>query len=100
MRARLVTRTVLTHNVVFKAFDLEKMELVVMELSFGVDTLIENNDKGLATINAKLTTEGINAKAVMIDSITDKETLYGMLESEFIRLAKVLPPRTKEETEE
>ena len=96
-RERMVTRTVTTHEVSFKMFNLDTMKLEEMKLSFGVDTLIENNDKGLATINARLTSEKVNGKAVIIDNIVDNETLYGMSEVDFLKYAKVLPPRTTAE---
>lgn len=96
-RERMVTRTVTTHDVEFKLFNLDSMQLEVKVLSFGVDTLIENNDKGLAILNARLTKDGVNGKAVMIDKITDNEVLYGMPEVDFLKYAKVLPPRTTTE---
>ena len=43
--------------------------------------------------------EGESIKAVSITSFEVKETLYGMTENEFIRYAKVLPPRGAKETE-
>lgn len=93
-RERMVTRTVTTHEVSFKMFNLDTMKLEEKKVTFGIDTIIENNDKGLTIINARLTLDNVNGKAVMIDSIVDNETLYGMTEVEFLKHAKVLPPRT------
>ena len=36
-------------------------------------------------------------KAVMVKACTVNETLYGVPESEFLKIAKVLPPRTNNE---
>ena len=94
MRARLVTRTIITRKVDFKAFNMETATVENMTITFGVNVTINKDADGINTINKKLQADGIKATAVMIDSITDNETLYGMLEDDFIRLAKVLPPRT------
>ncbi len=43
--------------------------------------------------------EGEPIKAVSITGSEVKETLYGMLETDFIKYAKVLPPRGTKETD-
>ena len=93
-RERMVTRTVVTHEVSFKMFNLETMELEDKVLSFGVNVDIKNDNKGLSILNERLTSDGVNGKACMILSITDVEELYGMTEIEFLKHAKKLPPRT------
>ena len=100
MRARQVTRTIITRKVDFKAFNMETATVENMSISFGVNVTINKDAEGINTINKKLQADGIKATAVMIDTITDNETLYGMLEDDFIRLAKVLPPRTANNEEQ
>lgn len=96
-RERMITRTVVTHEVSFKGFNLETQTVEDMTLSFGVDVDIKNDLKALAIINERLAKDEKNATAVMINSIADNETLYGMTEVDFLKYAKVLPPRTTTE---
>ena len=98
-RQRMVTRTIVTREVAFKKFNMETAKVESDLIAFGVNVNISNDTKGIATINERLASMGQKATCVMIDSITDKETLYGMTEDEFIQNALVLPPRTTE-TEE
>ena len=93
-RVRMVTRTVKTKEVKFVGFNLDEMKPEDMSVTFGEDVKIQANNDGLATINNKLTKDGKHATAVMIKEITENETLYGMTEEDFLKYAKVLPPRT------
>ena len=93
-RQRYITRTIITREVKFKAFNMSTATVENMTITFGVNIDIKADADGINTINKKLQADGIKATAVMIDSITDNETLYGMLEEDFIKVAKVLPPRT------
>ena len=99
-RQRMVTRTIVTREVAFKKFNMETAKVESDMIAFGVNVTINNDRKGIATINERLASMGQKATCVMIDSITDKETLYGMTEDEFIQNARVLPPRTTETEEE
>ncbi|MBO7731160.1 MAG: hypothetical protein J6S67_01355 [Methanobrevibacter sp.] len=99
-RQRMVTRTIVTREVAFKKFNMETAKVESDMIAFGVNVTINNDTKGIATINERLASMGQKATCVMIDSITDKETLYGMTEDEFIQNARVLPPRTTETEEE
>ncbi len=86
-RERMVTRTVSTLQVSVMVVHMEtkQVETVTVEIPYTdnakqVEKLVRNSLKeGLAYVQC-------------IDA-TQKETLYGMPEAEFIRLAKVLPPR-------
>ena len=98
-RERMVTRTIVSHEVSFKGYNLETQKVEDMTVAFGVDTVIKNDLKGLTIINDRMAKEGKGVTAVMINSITDKETLYGMTEVEFLKYAKELPPRTKDDNE-
>ena len=99
-RQRMVTLTIVTREVAFKKFNMETAKVESDMIAFGVNVTINNDRKGIATINERLASMGQKATCVMIDSITDKEKLYGMTEDEFIQNARVLPPRTTETEEE
>lgn len=57
------------------------------------------------SLTEKQLTEAITAQLpentvfVMIENRTVREQLYGMTEADFIKYAKILPPRTKVETD-
>ena len=92
-RERMVTRTVASVNYTIMVVDTETktVENIVVSIASG-DTMTEKaRDKAIkeAIPDGKLFVQ------VVSQEIT--ETLYGMSEQEFIRLAKVLPPRTKSE---
>lgn len=92
-RERMVTRTIVTREVNFKKYNLEGGNIELDKMVFGVNVTLKDNTQIIALINEKLHEIGQNATCVMIDSVEEKETLYGMTEEDFIRLAKVLPPR-------
>ena len=98
-RERMVTRTIVTREVYFKKYDIVTGKIMDDKMVFGVNVIIENNMQGVAKINEKLQSFGQKATCVMIEHIDDKETLYGMTEDDFIRQAKVLPPRTNNDEE-
>lgn len=56
------------------------------------------DDKSLMKAVEKVL-EGEPIKAVSVVSTEVQETLYGMLETDFIKYAKVLPPRGTKETD-
>lgn len=90
-RTRMVTRNVSV--VTFDVMSVNMDTLQVENLSIDVpsaDTLPEKQI--IALIQDSLST---HSKYVTHTAKERKEVLYGMPESEFIRLAKVLPPRTK-----
>ena len=93
-RQRMVTRTIVTREVIFKKFNMETGAIQSDKLVFGIDVSFTGRDIDKITrINNRLSAMGQKATCVMIDSIEDKETLYGMSEDDFIRYAQVLPPR-------
>lgn len=98
-RERMVTRTIVTREVNFKKYSLDTAQITEDKMVFGVNVTIENNVQGITKINERLQGLGQKATCIMIESITDKETLYGMTEDDFIRQAKVLPPRTANDEE-
>jgi len=88
-RERLVTRTVLetTYNVMVVNMETLKVESVQVKVC-NANTMTE---KKLLEVIQKLAPD--NMKYVTHEVGETKEVLYGMPENDFIRLAKVLPPR-------
>lgn len=93
MRERLVTRTITATEYTCMIVDAESKQ--VENITVSIPSVESMNSKTLdkeirkAIPDGKLFVQAIDSKKV--------ETLYGMTEQEFIRLAKVLPPRTKTE---
>lgn len=91
MREPMVTRTIVTTKVVALGVDIETCELVNKVF------ILPRTYKDDKAIMKELynRTEEENFRCVKICSTEIIETLYGMTEAEFIRVAKELPPRTK-----
>ena len=93
MRERLVTRTITA--TVYTCMVVDEISKKVENIEISIPSAESMNAKAIdnairtALPDGKLFVQTINSKQV--------ETLYGMPEQEFIRLAKVLPPRTKTE---
>ena len=92
-RERMITRTV--NSTVFDCMVVnstsKQVETITVTIS-SADTMAEKAlDKAIRS--------NIPAGKLFVQTISSKqvETLYGMTEQEFIKLAKVLPPRTKTE---
>lgn len=91
MREPMVTRTIVTTKVVALGMDIETCEpgnkVFILPRTYKDDkAIMKELDKR---------TEEENFKCVKICSTEIIETLYGMTEAEFIRVAKELPSRTK-----
>ena len=93
-RERMITRTIVTREVRFKKYNLETAQITEDMVVFGVNVNLGEGMEVVAKVNAKLAAMGQKATCIMVESVTDNETLYGMTEEDFLRLAKVLPPRT------
>ena len=92
-RERMITRTVVSVNYDIMVVNMETktVENITVSIPSG-DTLTDKaREKAIKASKKKKKT------FVSVISETTSETLYGMSEAEFIRLAKVLPPRTKVE---
>lgn len=91
MREPMVTRTVVTTKVVALGMDIETCEpgnkVFILPRTY-------KDDKAIMKELEKRTEEE-SFKCVKICSTEIIETLYGMTEADFIRVAKELPPRTK-----
>lgn len=95
MRERMVTRTVSSVDYVCMTVNTETRQ--VEDLRVNIPNGATMTDK--ARVNA--ITESLLASNTFVQIITEtvKETLYGMSEEQFIKLAKILPPRTKSDSE-
>ena len=92
-RERMVTRTVVTTTV-----DVLVISINTAETGTKTFVLTQNMVKDEKTMlnNAQVMLEnecGEMWKAVAIKNIKEEETLYGMTEQDFMKYAKVLPPR-------
>lgn len=92
-RERMVTRTVFSTNYNVMVVDMESKSVETITVTIpSADTMTyKAREKAIKTMIPEGKT------FVTITGETTSETLYGMTEAEFIRLARVLPPRTKTE---
>lgn len=88
-RERMVTRTVVATEVNALCLNIETAEpfnkTVILSGTFKDKQAIEKAAKKVIDTDLE--------KCVTVVEYTEKETLYGMSEQQFIELAKVLPPR-------
>lgn len=94
-RERMVTRTVILNVAEVMTVNTNTAEIstVTVEIGGGLST-----DKDIMKA-VKKAHETDEIKCVKLMGVSVKEVLYGMPESDFIRMAKVLPPRTKNNEE-
>lgn len=91
-----VTRTIKTTDVTLLCMDIEKCEPFNETITLA--RTYKNDDEILK--QAKKIVETGTIKVVHVVDKEEIETLYGMTEQEFIKVAKKLPPRGTKETEE
>lgn len=92
-RERMITRTVFitNYNVMVVNMESKSVENITIPIPSG-DTLTDKaRDKAIKAMIP------YDKMFVSITGETTTEILFGMTEQEFIKLAKVLPPRTKTE---
>lgn len=89
-RIKMVTRTVDITVVKVMCLNMESMQGEVR--TFELTGLYNDNDSVIKDVK-KLYESDIIKPVAVVDTET-KEVLYGMTELDFIKLAKVLPPRT------
>ena len=94
-RKRMVTRTVTGTEAEVKVVVISKDEITNIKVTVGGE--FTDNDKLLKAI--KKQTETDDLKVLTIVSTTKIDKCYGMLESEFIKLAKELDPETRKALE-
>ena len=95
-RKRMVTRTVEQTTASVMTLDIVTAEVQIKEWTIGGS--YENDNELLSKLKKIFETDTL--KLVHIESKVEQELLLGMEEDEFIRLAKVLPPRTVIKTED
>ena len=96
-RVRMVTRTVVVTTAEVMCLDVNTAEVQIK--AYELSGTYEDNNVILKALKKLHETD--TYKVVAVQEVSEKEVLYGMEEIEFIKLAKVLPPRgTKEETDE
>lgn len=91
---KIITRSIESSIVHFKAFNVSKMEMVNATEYFSGKVNAENALKALRDVE----TEDI--KIVMVDSVESDVKLYAIKESVFLEYAFELPPRMNNEKEE
>lgn len=95
MRERMVTRTVASVDYVCMTVNTETRQ--VEDLTVNIPNGATMTEKA----RLKAIAESIPASNTLVQIISEavKETLYGMTEEQFIKHAKVLPPRIKSDSE-
>lgn len=94
-RERMVTRTVVVTVAEVMCLDVTTAQVEIKDLE--ISGSFDNNESILKVIKKLHETDTF--KCVAIQDKHEKELLYGMKEIDFIRLAKVLPPRNANSTE-
>ncbi len=95
-RQRMVTRTVL--ETVCEVMTVDVTSAKVENRAFTIQGTYEKTEDALVVLKKSYETD--TEKLVTVVAMERKETLYGMLESDFIRLANVLPPRGSKANED
>ena len=94
-RARMVTRTVTGTEAEVKIVSINASEISTIKVT--VSGEFTDNEKLLKAIKKQTETEDL--KVLQIITTTKIDKCYGMLESEFIKLAKELDPETRKSLE-
>ena len=89
-KERMITRTITQTTVQFMCIDITTAEVSIVDTKIGG---IYTNAELLKTLKKLYETDVF--KVVNIESQSTEELLLGMTESDFIKYATVLPPRTK-----
>ena len=87
-RERMVTRTVTITKVEVMALNVTNAEVITTSFELNGEYTAESALKRI-----KKNCETDTMKYVHIEKISSEDVLYGMSEDEFIKYAKVLPPR-------
>ena len=95
-REKMITRTVGTTEITALTLNTDTLE--AKEVTFTVPGLLECGTKEMKKLLTSMSTDSMTyVKAVKCAYI---EKLYGMSESDFLKYAKELPPRTGKADEE
>lgn len=93
-RERMVTRTVSTTTVDVLVINIETAEVGTKSFVLG-QNMVKDEKTMLNNAQKMLDDETGTTfwKCVAIKNLKEEETLYGMTEQDFLKYAKVLPPR-------
>lgn len=93
-RERMVTRTVSTTTVDVLVINIETAEVYTKSFVLG-QNMVKDEKTMLNNAQKMLDDETSTSlcKCVAIKNIKEEETLYAMTEQDFLKYAKVLPPR-------
>ena len=93
-RERMVTRTISTTTIEVLFINIETSEVGTKHFVLG-QNMVKDEKTMLNNAQAMLDTETGNAlwKCVAVKNVKEEEPLYGMTEQDFLKYAKVLPPR-------
>lgn len=95
-REKMITRTIMETTARIMCLDVKSAEVSINDYKIGGEWSNENSL--LEKLQSIYNTDTF--KLVHIESVTKEEVLLGMTVEDFMRYAKVLPPRTKAEVEE
>lgn len=93
-RERMITRTVSTTTIDVLVINIESAEVGTKSFILGQN--MTKDEKTMLNNAQKMLDDETGTtlwQCVAIKNIKEEETLYGMTEQDFLRYAKVLPPR-------
>ena len=93
-RERMVTRTIITTEVDILCINIETAEVKIESFTLGQNMV--KDEKTILNNAQVLLEESTNSaewKTVAIKNLKETEVLDGMTEADFIKYAKILPPR-------
>lgn len=96
-KEKMITRTVLITEV--SAMVINKETLEVGETMVSINKVFKKPELLENATSEYIDKLDLNLKLVSIVHTEEKEILYGMPESEFIKNSTVLPPRTKKDSQ-
>lgn len=93
-RERMFTRTISTTTIDVLVINIETSEVGTKHFVLG-QNMVKDEKTMLNNAQVMLNTETGNElwKCVAVKNVKEEEALYGMPESDFIKYAKILPPR-------
>ena len=97
-RIPMVTRTITVTRVIVMCLDVQLGE--PCNISVTVSRTYKDDEALLKVAKPLIESENPNLKAVHVVDKEEIETLYGMTEQEFMKYAKVLPPRGQHDATE
>lgn len=97
-REKLITRTIISTKANCKVFLINAQLVIDEDITFTGKLEGKELDNACREYYEK---DNVNAiKFIMVNSVETIEKLYGVTESEFMAIAKELPPRKVNETQE